>query len=337
MLRVGIIGCGGIAGTHASCYKNIPEAKVVAVADIVKERADKMAELLGAEAHYNGDDIFKREDIDVVDICLPTYLHCEYVLKAAEAKVHVLCEKPMALSLEEGKRMLKACDDAGVKLMIAHVLRFFPENENAKTVIESGSIGEVKMIRTYRGGTHPGRVREWYEDPKKSGGAILDMVIHDIDFLRSCFGPVKEVYAKGNMLQGSKYNEYDLVMLEFENGVIAHLTADWSKPAGASFNTKMELVGTDGLVEYELAKSIPLSFLAEVEENGGDKGVAVPESPLHPRSVPYAKEIIKFLEAVEENKEVPVPTVDALEAMNIALAAIKSIETGKPVKVQEVF
>ncbi|WP_055669294.1 Gfo/Idh/MocA family protein [Desnuesiella massiliensis] len=332
MLRVGIIGCGGIAGMHAFCYQHMPEAKVVAVADIIPERADNMAKIFGAEALYHGDELLKREDIDVVDICLPTYLHCEYVLKVAAAKKHVLCEKPMALNLEEGRKMIEATKEAGVKFMVAHVLRFFPENENAKLVMESGAIGNPRMVRTYRGGVHPGRVRAWYADVEKSGGAIQDMVIHDIDYLKSCFGPAKQVYAKGNVFEKTPNLEYDLVMIEFYNGVIAHLVADWSRPEGGQFNTKMEIVGTKGIVEYDLSKSMPLSVLAAPEAQVGDKGVAVPESPLDPRSNPYAKEIIKFLAAIENDTEVPVPGEEALESLSIALAALESIKTGKPVR-----
>ena len=221
--------------------------------------------------------------------------------------------------------------------MIAHVLRYFPENINAKELIEKGAIGKATMVRTYRGGSHPGRIREWYEDISKSGGAIRDMAIHDIDFLLSCFGPVKEVYARGNALEHQRFNEYDIVMLEFENGVIAHVVADWSKPVGAQFTTKMEIVGTEGLLDYDSSKSMPMNIILESQGEGEDKGVAVPESPLYPRSSPYAKEIIDFIEALEKGQEPPVSSEEALRALNIAIAAMESMKKGCAVKPQEVF
>ena len=334
-MKVGIIGCGGIAQVHGECYKHMNKASVVAVADIVPERADKLAESLGAEALYSAEELLKRTDIDVVDICLPTYLHCEYTIKAAEAGFHILCEKPIAVTLEEGEQMAEAAKKAGVKLMIAHVLRYFPENIDAKKVIESGAIGIPKVVRTYRGGTHPGRVRDWYEDINKSGGAIQDMAIHDIDFLQSVIGPVKEVYALGNMHKNQKYNEYDVVLLEFNCGTLAHVIADWSKPKGASFATSMEIAGTEGIVEYDSTVSTPIKVLMEKSEQGGGDGVAVPESPLHPESGPYFREIAEFLEAVENDTEPPIKTEAALEALRVALAARKSIETGRPVKLEE--
>ncbi|SHF35019.1 Predicted dehydrogenase [Caldanaerobius fijiensis DSM 17918] len=336
MLRVGIIGAGGIAGMHSYCYQNIPEAKVVAVADIVPERAERIAKMFGAAALDHGDKILERDDVDVVDICLPTYLHCEYTLKAAEAKKHVLCEKPMAISMEEGKKMIDATKRAGVKFMIAHVLRYFPEYISAKQIMESGRIGMPRMVRTYRGGSHPARAREWYGIPEKSGGAIQDMAIHDIDFLKWCFGPVKEVYAKGNVFKRTPYLEYDLVTIEFYNGVIAHVVADWSRPEGAPFVTKLEVAGTRGIIEYDSTKAAPLNVMVASSDEKGEKTVAIPESPLDPQSNPYVLEIKEFLRSVEKDEEPPISGIEALESLNIALAALESIRTGKPVKPQEV-
>ena len=337
MIRVGIIGCGGIARAHAQCYKYIQEAEVVAVADLVRERADELADLLGAEALYDGDDMLARKDIDMVDICLPTDLHCEFVVKAAQSGFHILCEKPIALTVEEGKRMRDAAEKSGVKLMIAHVLRYFPEYENAKRIVESGDIGRPVMVRTYRGGVHPGRIREWYEDIKISGGAIHDMSIHDIDFLMHCFGDVKEVYAKGNAYHHERYHEYDVAMLEFNNGVIAHIEADWSKPEGSPFATKLEIVGTEGIYQSNSEDSIPVICHISPSESGASDGVAIPESPLTARTNPYAKEIIDYINAIENNTDVPVSCNDAIRAVYISLCAMESIRTGQKINPREVI
>lgn len=334
MIRVGIIGAGGIAAQHAWCYEHIPEAKIMAVADIIQERAQELAGKFGAEALNSGDLMFDRDDLDMVDICLPTYLHCEYVLKAAAKGLHVLCEKPIALDVEQGVKMIEAAESAGAKFMVAQVLRFFPENVNAKKVIASGSIGKPVMARTYRGGVHPARVRDWYGHNELSGGAIQDMAIHDIDFLMWCFGSVRSVYAKGNPFENREFLEYDLVTLEFECGLIAHLTADWSRPESGHFTTRMEIVGTEGLVEYDGDKSAPLMMLQAAQ--GGEQGsVAIPESPLEPRSNPYSREIIGFLQSIEKGLEPPIPPREALEALRVARAALQSIKTGKPVELRE--
>lgn len=336
MLRVGIIGAGGIAHQHATCYQCIPEAKVVAVADIVPERADEVARMLGAEPLDHGDRIIERQDVDVVDICVPTYLHCEFALKAAAAGKHVLSEKPIALTMEEGLKMIEATRKANVKFMVAQVLRYFPENVSARKVMTDGSIGKPVMIRTCRGGTHAGRAREWYAQTEKSGGAIQDMLVHDIDFFKWCLGPIQEVYTKGNVYRKMPYLEYDMVTLTFQSGALALMTADWSKPVNGHFATSMEIVGTEGVAQYVSDESAPLQLLAEPKDKTGG-GVAIPESPLSPRSNPYAQEIIAFLNSIEKNTDVPIAPWEALGSLRVALSALESARTGKPVWMEEAF
>lgn len=337
MLRVGLIGAGGIAHTHAECYRHIPEAKVVAVADLVPERADELAAVLGAEALYDGDEIIRRPDVDVVDICVPTVHHCHFTELAARAGKQILCEKPIALNIEQGLRMIDAAEKHGVKLMIAQVLRYFPENVSAKSVMDRGLIGKPVMVRTYRGGVHPDRVRKWYGLIDISGGAIQDTVIHDIDFLKWCFGPVKEVFVKGNTYRYQPHLEYDLLTMEFANGVLGHLTVDWSRPESGHFATRMEIVGTEGIVQYNSDDAVPLQVLQQADPSAKGTGVAIPESPLVPRHNPYAREIIAFLQSVEQGTEPPIPPREALESLNVALAALRSERTGHPVTVKGVF
>lgn len=334
MLKVGIIGAGGIAMQHATCYLNIPEAQIVAVADIVPERADRIAAMFGAKAFYDVNQVLELADVDVVDICLPTYLHCEYTIKAAKANKHILCEKPIALNVEEGLRMIRETEKAGVKFMVAQVLRYFPEYVSAKNNIENGVIGKPVMVRTYRGGVHPARVREWYGIVEQSGGAVQDTLIHDIDFLKSCFGAVKDVFAKGNLYKRTKYLEYDLVTMEFENGVLAHLIVDWARPENGHFSTRLEIVGTEGIMEYNMDDSMPLHLLAAADGEQKD-GVAIPESPLAPRTNPYAIEIIEFLKCVQQDTNPPIPVAEALDSLRIVTAIQESMRDNKPMKIQE--
>ncbi len=336
MLRIGIIGAGGIGGVHANCYKSIPNAKVVAVADIIPERSKKLAGIFGADAYDNAEDIIKRKDVDVVDVCVPTYLHSEFVIKASNAKKHVLCEKPMALTSEEGLKMIDAVEKNGVKFMVAHVLRFFPEYIKAREVMKDGSIGLPKMIRTYRGGPNPAIVREWYGYHDKSGGSIQDSLIHDIDFLAWSLGPVKEVYAKGNIFKRKEPfdPEYDLVTMEFHNGVIAHLISDWAGNQRTQFGAKIEIAGTKGLVEFNSFNSIPLKSNLLNEDKGQSESVSIPESPLSPDIEPYTAEIRAFLESIEKHLPTPIYPHEALYALKVALTVIESIRQNKPMEVK---
>ncbi|MGC9140378.1 Gfo/Idh/MocA family protein [Athalassotoga sp.] len=335
-MRVGIIGAGGIGTVHANCYKNIPDAKVVAVADIIPERSKKLADIFEADPYDNAEDVIKRKDIDVIDVCVPTYLHSEFVIKAASAKKHVLCEKPMALTYEDGLKMIETASKNDVKFMIAHVLRFFPEYIKAREIINSGSIGLPKVVRTYRGGPNPAIVREWYGYHDKSGGSIQDSLIHDIDFLTWTFGPVREVYTRGNVFRRKEPfdPEYDLVMMEFENGIIAHLVSDWSGNQRTQFGAKIEIAGTDGLVEFSSFNSIPLKLNLFEENKGKAESVSIPESPLSPGIEPYTREIREFLESVEKDSQIPVPAHDALYALKVALTCIESMRVNKPLEVK---
>lgn len=333
MLKIGLIGAGQAARAHAASYENIKNVKVVAIADIAVERAEGLAERFGADVLDHGDKIFDRDDIDVVDICLPTYLHHEYVLKAAEAKKHVICETPMALDLEQAREMVEATNRANVKFMVAHDLRFSPKYLSAKRSIEEGSIGTARAVRAYRGGAHPGRESSWYNDVDKSGGAILDMAIQDIDFLRWCFGPVKEVYAKGNAYKGMEYFEYDMITLEFEKGLIAHIAADWSKPEGTLPYESLDIAGDVGVIKFESKDENSLGAIYDTSEGS----MVDPESPLDVFSISTTKMLMGFVDAIERDRDVPVSPIESLKSLNIALAAMESIRHNRPVLIKEAF
>src|SRR4030042_366968 len=123
MVRVALLGAGFMGSMHSACYQNIPNAKVVAVVDIRKDKAREQADKHGAKVYSSVSTVLKRDEVDMVDICLPTYLHCKFALKAAKAGKHILTEKPMSHKLREADRMVKAVREAGVKFMCAHVIR----------------------------------------------------------------------------------------------------------------------------------------------------------------------------------------------------------------------
>ncbi len=323
--KVGIIGCGTMGGFHAGFYRQIPDCQLAGVYDIAEEKRNKFAEEFKIKPFSSYDEMLK-EDIDIIDICLPTSLHKEYVLKAAEKKKNIFCEKPIARNLEDGKMMVESCKNAKVKFMVGHVLRYFHEYAKAKEVIDSRTLGNIGVVRAMRGGAFPHAWQEWYADYQISGGLVLDMIIHDFDFLRWCFGDVKRVYAKGMINRGYKFIDYALVTLRFKSGVIAHVEGTWAHPPGG-FRTKLEVAGSKGLLNFDSSDSLPIHM--EVKDTGGGRGVAVPESPI--KESPYLLELKHFVNCVINNKEPDITGKDALKALEISLAALESIETGRPV------
>ena len=127
MLKVGLIGCGFMGTMHANCYKNIKDVEIVALADLRKEKAEELAAGTNAVIYGDGKDLIENAELDIIDICLPTYLHCEYALLAMEKCKYVFVEKPVALKKDEGKKLLKKQAQTGCNVQIGQVIRFWDE------------------------------------------------------------------------------------------------------------------------------------------------------------------------------------------------------------------
>jgi UDP-N-acetylglucosamine 3-dehydrogenase len=326
MQNVLLIGAGTMGIVHAEAYSEMDNAQLVGIVDSNKDKVYELAEKVGTSAFYTFDDAMEKlENIDVIDICLPTYFHKKYVKLAADAGKHVICEKPLARDLEEAREMITYCREKNVKLFVGHVVRFFPEYQKAKALLEAGAIGKPAVVRTSRGGSFPTGWSDWYADYQKSGGLVLDLLIHDFDYLRWCFGEVVRVYAKRISNCEDLRLDYALVTLRFENGVIAHVEGTW---AHEGFASKFEFSGTKGIIDYDSTKAVPITSLVRTKYKRS-VGVAVPESPL--KKNPYFLELEHFLSCIETGDIPLVTSEDAYKAMEIAFAALQSIETGKPV------
>ncbi len=327
MVKVGIIGAGTMGSFHAGSLANIPEVELAAVADSSLPRAQDLAGRYGAVGYDDPEKLIKDKSIDVIDICLPTLFHKKYTLAAARNGKHVFCEKPIARYLKDGQEMINTCRKNKVKFMVGHVLRYFPEFVTIKNLIDSGEVGRPAVVRATRGGAYPRAWNDWYAKPQMSGGLVLDMIIHDFDFLCWCFGKVKRVFAKGLLYKGLDHLDYALVTLRFANGVIAHVEGSWAHPGG--FRVKMEVAGDEGLIGFDSDRDLPLRV--ELAESGSSSaGIVMPESPL--KKSPYEKELAHFIDCVINDKEPEITGGDALYALKISLAALDSIKTGKPVK-----
>lgn len=321
MVKVALIGAGCMGRVHAAAYRKLDDAELIAVCDLDTKRAQE----LGPRAEVSSDyqDILNDPNIDMVDICLPTFLHKEAVIQAANAGKHVLCEKPIARTVEDGELMVKACEEAGVKFSVGHVVRFFPDFAKLKDVLASGQIGEAKVIRSSRGGGFPTwGWQNWYADYEKSGGPLVDLIIHDFDFLRWVFGPVDRVFAKS--LTGRYENlDYSLVTLRFANGMVAHVEGSWAEPPGTPFAVSLEVAGTKGLYQYSNQQSMPVILRTR---QGEAVPKAVPESPL--LMEPYTRQIDAFIQSILDKQSPTVSGHEAIESLRISLAACRSAETG---------
>lgn len=326
MQTVLVVGAGTMGAVHVRAYQEMGNVKLAGIVDIRKEKAEALVDP-GESMIYTSFDEAVRTlgDVDIIDICLPTYLHKEFVIKAADVASHVICEKPISRHMEDAEVMIDYCEKRGVQLFVGHVVRFFPEYAKIKQTLDAGAIGQPGVARASRVGGFPRGWNDWYANLGFSGGPVLDVIIHDFDFLRWCFGEVERVFAKSLIGRQLGRMDYDLVTLRFQNGTIAHVEGSW---AHQSFKTALEIAGDKGIVDYDSTKEKPLTATINSKQSRNE-GVTVPESPL--KESPHFRELKHFVDCIENDRKPLVSPHDAKKAIEISLAALESIETGKPV------
>lgn len=333
MMRVGIVGTGFMGNTHAAAWAQTP-AQIAGMFSIECEQAQALAEQYHIPCYDTLDALI--DAVDVVDICTPTDTHHEIALRAAQAGKDIVCEKPLALTLQQAREMIEACRKANVKLLVAHVVRFFPEYARAKAVVDRGDIGKVAVMRLSRCSFQPGRApSNWMRDYARSGGMMMDLMIHDFDYARWVAGDVESVFAKNVRSSApDAKGDYSLAILKHKSGAISNIEGAWAYPA-PMFRTALEIAGDGGLIEHPAGSSIPLGVYLDQPETGEKPTVAVPVSPLLKN--PYAIQLAHFYDILTGQESAwRVTPEDGLQALKIALAAIESAQTGKRISMEEV-
>jgi predicted dehydrogenase len=329
-MRVGIVGVGFMGSTHAAAWAET-EAEIAGFLHRTEAGARPLAEQYGAKVYADLDAMLA--DVEVADICTPTHLHHEMVLEAARARVGIVCEKPIARTIAQGQEMIAACEAAGVKLLLAHVVRFFPEYAQAKAAADRGEIGQPAVIRLARETFRPKKAsNNWFVDFQKSGGMMLDLMIHDLDYARWVAGEVQTVYAKSiTSSQPGAPVDHGLAILTHRSGAISHVAGSWAYPP-PEFHTRFEIAGDKGLIEFDSDSTAPISLHLHQEGGGETPDVPLPSSPLS--ESPYTTQMKAVYNALAHDAPVPVSAGDGLAALQIALAAIESARTGVPVSLE---
>jgi len=330
MLKVGMIGAGCIGSLHSTNWQAVKGAELVTIADINSDKARNLAAKLDLPWTDDVDSVFRDKRIDVVDVCLPTAFHKEYVLKAAKNKKHVFCEKPIARNMADARAMVDACKKADIKFMVGHVVRFFREFIKIKEQIESGAVGKVGVVRTSRCVGFPRFSPEstaWYSDYEKSGGVVLDLLAHDFDWLRWCFGEVERVYGRGLAHTALKEHiDYALVTLRFKSGVVAHAEGSWAEAGG--LKTAVEVAGDKGLIDFKSDGAKPIHV--SIKQIGG--GGTAAETPAVALTSHFTLELQEFADSIIENRAPTPSPEDSMKSLQVALAALESVKTGKVVR-----
>ncbi|MEX2160146.1 MAG: Gfo/Idh/MocA family oxidoreductase [Dehalococcoidia bacterium] len=260
-IRIGIVGSQFVAKLHAEGFARVPDAEVVAVASPDRAHAEAFAQQHGvANVFTDYREMLKLPDLDAITIACPNDLHAQVAIDAAAAGKHVICEKPLALNLEECDRMIEACRRAGVLLLYAEELLFAPKYVRAKTLADEGALGRVYYVRQLE--CHYGPHADWFWDVERSGGGVLmDMGCHSIAFARWVFGnaPIESVSAEiGTFVHGArtKGEDHSIVTLRFAGDRLAVAENSWARAGGV--DDRAEIYGSQGLTVADLLRGSSL-------------------------------------------------------------------------------
>lgn len=249
MLKVGLIGCGFMGTMHANCYKNIAGVELTALADVRPEKAAELAKGTNAKLYGDGMDLIREADVDVIDICLPTYLHAAYALAAMDKVNYVFVEKPVTLTAAEGDALLEKAAATGCRVQVGQVIRFWDEYVELAKYIREGTYGKVLNANFRRISPSPTWGWEnWLHDVSKSGGAGQDLHIHDIDYVLSVFGAPTAFRTVKNRI-GEK-NAYVATLLEYPDFCVS-TEGTWDLPGSHPFSATFRVVFEKAVAEYE--------------------------------------------------------------------------------------
>jgi len=329
--KIGLIGCGSIAGTWIQAVEAQAYSQIEAVFDLDKSAADRRAVEANARAVTDLDELLGA-DIDVVIIGTPTTSHPDLVLRAAAAGKHIMCEKPMALTLTDCQSMIDACAATGVKLAIGHTIRFFGTFRTVRRLIAEGVIGmpvsgsfdRTSAAKPRRAGDEARWSGHWRDDPRNSGGSVLEGFIHELDCTRSVFGTVAGVSA--DIAGNQEYDGYlspQIVqgLVRFESGAL--VTARTGSAVGVP-SRGYWIGGTEGGLRFDRWGQPVWLYRPEKEE---------PEEVAAETNNPYTVELEDLLAAVHGEVEEPENSGrNGLENVGLGLAFYRSCETGTRVE-----
>lgn len=337
MIKVALVGAGYIGQVHASALSQIKDAQVTAIVDKLEDRGKKMAESLNARYFKDLDELLKNTDVDCVDICVPTFAHPEVTIKAANAGKHILCEKPLALSLEEADEMIKAAKINKIKAMTGHVLRFWPEYAKVKELIDSGDLGAPIYAFCERLAVTPDwQVGNWDKSEKFSGGAALDLHIHDLDFLIWLFGRPEIVKAQGvidpdNPKEGGFAHIFTTI--QFKNGKSGFAEGGWAFKGAFPFTMALRILCEKGTIEWILRAGKNIEERSQAANIIIYKNDGLVETLEVEQKDAFFNELNYFVDCVAKDRPIEKATFeDGRASLELTLAAIKSAKEQTVVK-----
>jgi predicted dehydrogenase len=344
MIKIGVIGCGKIAQfRHILEYAANPNVQLVGFYDINQQRAADVAQKYGGKA-FESQEALLAADIDAVSICTPNYLHAPQTIAALKAGKHVLCEKPMAGSVEDCEAMLKAAREAGRFLMLGHNQRLAKAHVKAKELIASGLIGEIVNFRTtfFHGGPEswsidPGPTTWFFDKRRALMGVMADLGIHKTDLIHHLTGQtivettaklstIDKKYADGRLID---VDDNAICIFRLSGGAVGTMSISWTS-YGAEDNSTV-LYGTRGIMTLYGDPTYSLKVTTRSRENILYQLDGIQTNDRQTKS----GVIDAFINCILENREPEISGESVLKSMRVVYASIESSQTGKAVKVNQ--
>lgn len=308
-MKIVILGYGFIGNIHLNAFLKMKDVEVAGIYSTTRT-----GDIQGIPVYNDLEECL--ELADVVDVCLPTFMHREVFEKAVTKGKHVFLEKPIAHTMEDCQAMLELANSSDVKIMVGQVLRYFPEYQKLKECIDPSKPASTLLSRRSQ---LPVSAKNWSIQRENSGGVILDLMLHDLDFARWAFGPVTRVYA-----QTDADHYYALVTLRHENGSITRVEGSWRYDGG--FAQEAEIAQENELYTFNSQDVSPLAL--HRKESVSKDSTEVP--PVLLRDDPWYLELRNFVDAVRHDRPVAISLDDAFESTKLAFQAIQSAEEKRP-------
>ncbi len=330
MIRIGIAGFGHIGKIHGEAARKVPGVELAAIATSRPEEARKS---YGAEVAVFTDyrEMLRSPGLDAVIVCVPTHLHEQYEVEALGQDLSVLCEKPFSLDVAPAERMLAAVHRSQSCLMVAQVLRFWPPYVRIKQLAAEGALGSIQAISACRLATYP-PWGDWFRDPGKSGGALLDMQVHDNDFIYWLMGSPSEVYAAGIPSEAGSWDQVTTVMRY--SSAVATVESTYLMPKSWPFTCGIRVIGTRGCVEYSFRvagnvekRDQATSSLVMYTNEGAATELTVSKEDMYTAQLQY------FANCVAQKHSPDLcPPEETVDVMRVMAACQKSLSTSAPVR-----
>ncbi|MHA6250719.1 Gfo/Idh/MocA family protein [Oceanobacillus sp. CAU 1775] len=338
-MNFAIVGCGFIAKKHAKAIQEVENANLVAVSDKVPVAMQPYAEEYGVETYEDMDEMLKRDDIDVVSICTPTGLHAPLAIRVANAKKHVILEKPIAMTLEETDMIIEVCDRNNVKLSIVHPNRFRPVVKELRRILEQNLLGKISHANAL---VNWNRSQEYYDQAKWrgtkefDGGALMNQAIHNLDLLQWFMGDAEQVFsAEATRLRDIEAEDVSMGIIQFKSGALGLVEAS-TTTYGQNFEESITLFGEKGTVKIGGKNAVYFEHIEIESKTEEELNNLVEKVKADPFGVPGHQCIIEdMVEAIKEDRDPAVSGIEGRKSLELVLSFYESARRNQPIQLSK--